>query len=86
MSQINEATIPQGKTAFTKSRQPGPTDIDMATLHKLRKMLDKEKTPKAKAVVDEADSVTLKDLEGYDQQTASVAADRKSTRLNSKCT
>ena len=54
MSQINEATIPQGKTAFTKSKQPGPTDIDMATLHKLRKMLDKEKTPKAKAVVGEA--------------------------------
>jgi len=82
MSQINEATIPQGKTAFTKSRQPGPTDIDMATLHKLRKMLDKEKTPKAKAVVDEADSVTLKDLEGYDQQTASVAADIKAKYPN----
>ena len=55
--EMDEATIPQGKTAFTKSKQSGPTDVDMTTLHKLRKMLDKEKTPKAKAVVDESRSL-----------------------------
>jgi hypothetical protein len=48
----NEATIPQGKTAFTKKGMPNKKD--MAKLQKLRKMLDKEKKPRKEGVDEDA--------------------------------
>tara|TARA_R110000744_G_scaffold142412_4_gene254066 strand:- start:2449 stop:2703 length:255 start_codon:yes stop_codon:yes gene_type:complete len=48
----NEATIPQGKTAFTKKDMPNKKD--MAKLQKLRKMLDKEKKPRKEGVDEDA--------------------------------
>ena len=50
---IDEATIPQGKTAFTKKDMPNKKD--MSKLQKIRKMLDKEKGSKKEEVdVEEA--------------------------------
>ena len=49
---IDEATIPQGKTAFTKKDMPNKKD--MAKLQKLRKMLDKEKKPRKEGVDEDA--------------------------------
>ena len=54
---IDEATIPQGKTAFTKKDMPNKKD--MSKLQKIRKMLDKEKGSKKEEVdVNEALELT----------------------------
>ena len=74
---INDATIPQGKTVFTKSKQSGPTDADTAKLHKLRKMLDKENAQKAGVKMKEGKSPHKKGTAKYKKHMAAMHAEEE---------